>query len=233
MAVYLINRSVNANSGKLTPEEIWTGNKIDLFHVKLFGSQVMVHIPKEKRRKLDYKSKKLIFVGYDSNTKGYRCIDRQTRKLIISRDVVFLEENTTSTVRINLNNDDLEEVRDNEPTGGIIIDNNQKPTEREDQRPPNTPTNSPRNDEVFGTPERTMSDSSVESPTDQNDPDYEPDEQINPKIWFEKIVHKYGNYDMVHVSLICMQTLHSCAMMNYRSNAMKHCIIKTRSAFVK
>lgn len=37
--------------------------------------------------------KKLLFIGYDKNTKGYRLIDPKTRKIIASRDVVFRKNN--------------------------------------------------------------------------------------------------------------------------------------------
>lgn len=92
MAVYLMNRSVNTNRLDKTPEELWSGKKVDLSKLKLFGTKVMVHVPKEKRKKWDYKSEKLIFVGYDENTKGYRCIDRDTGKIMLSRDIKFLDE---------------------------------------------------------------------------------------------------------------------------------------------
>lgn len=77
MAAYLVNRSVNAICKKKTPEEIWTSNKVDVSEIKLFGTDVMVHIPKEKRQKWDYKAQKLIFGGYDNNSKAYRCIDKR------------------------------------------------------------------------------------------------------------------------------------------------------------
>lgn len=92
MAVYLMNRSVNSNKLDITPEELWSGKKVDLSKLKLFGTRIMVHVPKEKRQKWDYKSEALIFVGYDENTKGYRCINRETGKIMLSRDVKFLEE---------------------------------------------------------------------------------------------------------------------------------------------
>lgn len=92
MAVYLINRSVCSALVNKTPEEIWSGSKVDLSHLQLFGSEVMVHIPKQRRQKWDRKSVKLIFVGFDSDRKGYRCIDPITKKLTVSRDVIFLEK---------------------------------------------------------------------------------------------------------------------------------------------
>ncbi|GBP63506.1 hypothetical protein EVAR_49561_1 [Eumeta japonica] len=44
----------------MTPYEVWTGNKPNLSHVRIFGSKVMMHIPKEKRLKWDEKARELI-----------------------------------------------------------------------------------------------------------------------------------------------------------------------------
>lgn len=87
---YLINRSPTKGHGR-TPEEIWTGVKPDLSHLKVFGCKAFVHVPKKFRRKFDPKSTEMIFVGYSEETKGYRLIHPVTRRLTISRDVVFLE----------------------------------------------------------------------------------------------------------------------------------------------
>lgn len=51
-----------------------------------------MHVPKQKRKKWDKKSKKMIFVGYDSTTKGYRCVNPDTGKILVSRDVIFHED---------------------------------------------------------------------------------------------------------------------------------------------
>lgn len=44
-----------------------------------------------ERQKLDKKAKKLRFIGYCMNFKGYRLYDEYTRKIVKSRDVVFNE----------------------------------------------------------------------------------------------------------------------------------------------
>jgi len=42
--------------------------------------------------KLDSKSRKYVFLGYVDEVKGYRLWDPTTHKLVISRDVIFVED---------------------------------------------------------------------------------------------------------------------------------------------
>jgi len=51
-----------------------------------------VHIADEKRAKLDDKSEKFIFVGFDQSSKGYKLYNPNNNKIVISRDVVFDKE---------------------------------------------------------------------------------------------------------------------------------------------
>lgn len=90
-AAYIVNRSPTKGLTAMTPEEVWTGKIPDLSHMRIFGCKAMVHVPKQKRKKWDAKSEEKIFVGYSMDTKGYRLVDLKTKKLVISRDVVFLE----------------------------------------------------------------------------------------------------------------------------------------------
>lgn len=92
-AVYLINRRCNKEK---TPFEFWTGSKPTLTHVRTFGSAAYMHIPKEKRNKLEPKSKKLILVGYEGNSDNYRLFDPDTKKITVSRDVTFNENELSS-----------------------------------------------------------------------------------------------------------------------------------------
>ncbi|KAG6423988.1 hypothetical protein SASPL_114397 [Salvia splendens] len=47
---------------------------------------------KSTRSKLDDKSKPFIFIGYDSNTNGYKLYDPTSQKTVISRDMEFDEQ---------------------------------------------------------------------------------------------------------------------------------------------
>ena len=51
-----------------------------------------VHVPEEKRAKLEPPSKKGIFVGYSDCSKAYRVYIQGQRHIEVSRDVIFHEE---------------------------------------------------------------------------------------------------------------------------------------------
>lgn len=91
-AIYLKNRSPTVAVKGALPEELWTGSKVNLQHLKVFGCRTYSHIPKKFRRKFDVKSKPMIMVGYCENSKGYRLADPdQPGKIEKARDVIFLE----------------------------------------------------------------------------------------------------------------------------------------------
>lgn len=97
-AVYLQNRTVTTSLNYKTPFEIWTGRKPDVSHLRVLGSTVMVHVPKQNRLKWDRKSEKCILVGYSNDVKGYRIYNPKTNVITTSRDVVILEKEETENV---------------------------------------------------------------------------------------------------------------------------------------
>ncbi|KAJ8640821.1 hypothetical protein MRB53_017515 [Persea americana] len=80
----------------MTPEEAWSGRKPAVDHFRIFGCIAYAHIPYEKRRKLDNKGEKCIFLGVSDKSKAYKLYNPSTMKIVISRDVVFDEKGTWS-----------------------------------------------------------------------------------------------------------------------------------------
>ena len=57
-AVYIQNRSPHAILGEKTPKEVFTSKKTAIDHMRIFGTLVYIHMPKEKRAKLEPYGKK-------------------------------------------------------------------------------------------------------------------------------------------------------------------------------
>jgi hypothetical protein len=64
--IYIMNRTPITIVHGMTPEEKFTSKKPDVSHLKVFGYIAYVHVPDEKRSKLDPKAKKCIFIRYSS-----------------------------------------------------------------------------------------------------------------------------------------------------------------------
>ena len=89
--VYLKNRSPSSAVPGTTPYEMWYGEKPSLSHLRTIGIKAHIHVPKEKRIKLDTNSHEGILVGY-GGTNQYRVWDPFRNDTIVSRDVVFDEK---------------------------------------------------------------------------------------------------------------------------------------------
>ncbi|VFQ97325.1 unnamed protein product [Cuscuta campestris] len=58
-----------------------------------------VHVPKDERSKLDVKTRQCIFVGYGYDEFGYRLYDHVEKKLVRSRDVIFMEDQNIEDIQ--------------------------------------------------------------------------------------------------------------------------------------
>ena len=92
--VHILNRSPTLAVKNKTPEEAWSGFKPLVAYFRVFGCVSHVHIPDCKRTKLDDKSVRCVFLGVSEESKAYRLYDPISQKIIISRDVVFEEDNS-------------------------------------------------------------------------------------------------------------------------------------------
>lgn len=91
-AVYVINRSPTKALTNQTPVEAWTGKKPTVSHMKIIGCVAYGLIPSQLNKKLDNKSEKSIFIGYSSQSSGYRLYNPISKKITTKRDVIFLED---------------------------------------------------------------------------------------------------------------------------------------------
>ena len=72
--------------------EVFSGKKLEVIHLIIFGCPLYIHIPKEKRTKLDPSGNKGVFVGYSKILKAYRIYFPGFKNIDISRDVTFDED---------------------------------------------------------------------------------------------------------------------------------------------
>ncbi|KAL6348799.1 hypothetical protein AAG906_033455 [Vitis piasezkii] len=104
---------------KKTPFEAWFGYKPLLLNLKIFGCLCFCYVPQVKRDKLDKKTKAGIFVGYNSQSKTYRVYMPHVDKIIVSRDVKFMEDDKWSwDAKKNQNFEFLDENIDDIPVKG-------------------------------------------------------------------------------------------------------------------
>jgi hypothetical protein len=91
-AAYLLNRGPSVPLQFKLPEEVWSGKKVNLSFLKVFGCVSYVHIDANARSKLEAKSNKCFFIGYGDEEYGYRFWDAQNQKVVRSRNVIFNEQ---------------------------------------------------------------------------------------------------------------------------------------------
>jgi hypothetical protein len=92
-SLYIRNRALTVgNKLNVTPEQVWSGEKPSVKHLRVFGCDAYVHVPKNDRTKMEAKAHKCIHLRYDEGKRGYRVYDMEAKKIIISRDVTFNED---------------------------------------------------------------------------------------------------------------------------------------------
>ncbi|VFQ78825.1 unnamed protein product [Cuscuta campestris] len=85
--------------GKKCSDRVWSGKDVSYDHLRVFGCKAFVHVPKDERSKLDVKTRQCIFVGYGHDEFGYRLYDPVEKKLVRSRDVIFMEDQNIEDIQ--------------------------------------------------------------------------------------------------------------------------------------
>ncbi|KAK8974716.1 hypothetical protein V6N11_013182 [Hibiscus sabdariffa] len=139
-----VNVAVNDSSTELwhkrlshmsdEPTKVWFGKDVSYDHLRVFSCKAFVHVPKDKRSKLDAKTRQCIFIGYGLDGEfGYRIYDPVQKKLMRSQDVVFIEDHTI---------DDIDKTeKEDSPNSGDVTDVNPVPL---------NPSPNPIQDDIHG-----------------------------------------------------------------------------------
>lgn len=91
-ATYVINRVSTRTLQEMTPYEVLKGRKPNIGHLRVFGCIGYTKTETPYIRKLDDRSKPLVHLGIEPGSKAYRMLEPTSRKIVVSRDVIF-EEN--------------------------------------------------------------------------------------------------------------------------------------------
>ena len=75
----------------MSPEEAWSGQRPTVDHLRIFGCTAYVHIPKEKRTKVECRAWKGIFVGYTDSPRIYLVYNPVKNKIVRATAVTFDE----------------------------------------------------------------------------------------------------------------------------------------------
>jgi hypothetical protein len=89
--VYLINRLPSRTLEDDTPFFRLYGKDPDYTDLRVFGCASWPNLRPFNSRKLEFRSKQCVFIGYSHLHKGFKCLDPKEGRVYVSRDVVFDE----------------------------------------------------------------------------------------------------------------------------------------------
>ncbi|XP_025832928.1 uncharacterized protein LOC112905201, partial [Agrilus planipennis] len=90
-----------------------------------FGTEVYVHIPKERRRKWDQKGEKGLMLGYKEDVKGYRIYFSQRNTVATKKDIVSLKQDgkkEKESIKEDKEKESVKEDKEKEPMTSIDLD---------------------------------------------------------------------------------------------------------------
>lgn len=90
-STYLLNRIATRALNEGTPYEAFKGKKPNIEHLRIFGCIGYAKVETPHLKKLDDRSRMLVHLGTEPGSKAYRLLNPKTRRIVVSRDVVFDE----------------------------------------------------------------------------------------------------------------------------------------------
>ncbi|GJW82981.1 ribonuclease H-like domain, reverse transcriptase, RNA-dependent DNA polymerase [Tanacetum coccineum] len=159
-AILLLNCTPTKSLEDVTPYEALKGRKPNLQHIRIFGCIAYAKVPSQHLTKLDDRSIQMVYLGSEPGSKAYRLFDPITKKICVSRDVKFKEDETwnweeyvkdfdpkepewSDFIIQNNETQETEEVQqdqENEIEDDVFTDNENEETPSPTNSPPNTPS---------------------------------------------------------------------------------------------
>jgi hypothetical protein len=115
---YLLNRLPTTAIQAACPHLALFGSVPSYEHLRVFDCTCYPNTTTTAPHKLSPRSTQCVFLSYSTDHKGYRCLDLPTNRLIVSRHVVFNEDNFPLAASPSLT--DLDFLCESGPTVSII-----------------------------------------------------------------------------------------------------------------
>ena len=90
-STYLLNRCPTKQVKGMIPQKAWSGYTPKSYTYEFLGVLHMLKYLKSKGRSLTIMVKNAFFIRYSEESKAYKLYNPLTKKLVVSRDVVFNE----------------------------------------------------------------------------------------------------------------------------------------------
>jgi transposase InsO family protein len=113
-----------------TPVEAWSHRKPNVTRLRVFGCRALVHVPDERRSKLDAKAQECMFIGVAANAKCWRFWNAATKRTVLSRDAAFFEEEPGTRTGSNQVEGQLEVTQSDE---GHSSDNDEEAADHDNE----------------------------------------------------------------------------------------------------
>jgi hypothetical protein len=150
-ACYSINRVYLHRILKKTSYELLTGKNPNVSYFRVFGSKCFNLIKRGRKSKFAPKAVEGFLLGYDSNTRAYRVINKPTKLVEVSCDVVFDETNGSQVEQVDLDELDDEEAPcvalRNMSIGDVCPKDSEEPLQTQDQPSSSIQASPPTQDE--------------------------------------------------------------------------------------
>nr|GFB18611.1 putative ribonuclease H-like domain-containing protein [Tanacetum cinerariifolium] len=128
-AAYIINRLPSKVIKNKTPYELVWNEEPKYEDLRIFGCLDYFKNTNNKGDKFEEKRKTGVFLGYPQGTKGYKIYDIESKKIVVSRDVLFLEENfpfKNIAGSLDCNKDEPTKVHDDFKSTNCFLDSGEQ-----------------------------------------------------------------------------------------------------------